>query len=237
MKKQSYGLGLVIPNRMCIGGVTFFKRQGQVVGRVSESRQKRSCTLPQFIQRMRMRHTIALWQMLKGCDPMFTTRRSAYQDFASAANRLPAVFVPLGVSYASLLMPGIPVSNGTLPKVEQQLGEVDGTPALLTDLKKTIGLLDEELWLYTAEQHHETACAPSVRFSKRQVTRQQLTANGDRLALVGQEFADLTKGWALVRVKGNSCSPQSLLTRCTLYRQYTTDEALQAAARSYGGLT
>jgi hypothetical protein len=28
-----------------------------------------------------------------------------------------------------------------------------------------------------------------------------------------------------------------LVTRCTMYRQYATDEALQKAAESYGGLT
>lgn len=42
MKKKTTGLGLVIPDKMCIGGVTFYKRQGQVIGRVSESHQKRS---------------------------------------------------------------------------------------------------------------------------------------------------------------------------------------------------
>jgi hypothetical protein len=45
------------------------------------------------------------------------------------------------------------------------------------------------------------------------------------------------KGWALVMVCENRCSPQTIVTRCTLYEQYTTEEALQAAAQSYGGLT
>ncbi len=56
-------------------------------------------------------------------------------------------------------------------------------------------------------------------------------------ALVGEEFADDLKGWALVRVNDNQCSPQTIVTRCTLYQQYTTEEALQVAAKSYGGLT
>lgn len=45
MKKKSTGLGLIIPKTMRIGGVTFYKRQGQVIGRVSESMEKRSNTL------------------------------------------------------------------------------------------------------------------------------------------------------------------------------------------------
>ena len=36
-KKQVAGMGLLIPKKMRIGGMTFYKRQGQVIGRVSES--------------------------------------------------------------------------------------------------------------------------------------------------------------------------------------------------------
>ena len=56
-------------------------------------------------------------------------------------------------------------------------------------------------------------------------------------ALVGEEFADEMKGWALVRVDDGRCSPQTIVTRCTFYQQYTTEEALEAAADSYGGIT
>ena len=55
--------------------------------------------------------------------------------------------------------------------------------------------------------------------------------------LQGEDFTDPMRGWALVLVKGDRCSPQTIVTRCTLYEQYTTDEALQVAAKSYGGLT
>ena len=64
-----------------------------------------------------------------------------------------------------------------------------------------------------------------------------MTAVDGRLALVSDGFADSTKGWALVRVIGDRCSPQTIQTRCTLYQQYMTDEALQRAAKSYGGIT
>ncbi len=55
--------------------------------------------------------------------------------------------------------------------------------------------------------------------------------------LKGEEFSDDKKGWALVQVVGNRCSTQTIVTRCTLYKQYTTEEALKKSAKSYGGLT
>ena len=50
------------------------------------------------------------------------------------------------------------------------------------------------------------------------------------------DFADEMKGWTLVRVQGKNCSSQGIVTRCKFYEQYTTEEALQEAAESYGGL-
>ena len=44
-------------------------------------------------------------------------------------------------------------------------------------------------------------------------------------------------GFALVRIKDGVASHQRVVTRCTYYEKYTTEEALQAAAKSYGGLT
>ena len=93
MKMKKTGMGLLIPKKLRIGGVTFYQRGGQVIGRVSESMEKRSNTLPQFIQRQKMRHTTALWKMLRLCELRFTQRANAYQDFASIANGLPVVYV------------------------------------------------------------------------------------------------------------------------------------------------
>ena len=236
-KKQVAGMGLLIPKKMRIGGMTFYKRQGQVIGRVSESMEKRSNTLPQFKQRQRMRHATELWKMLRFCETMFTERGNAYQNFTSLANRLPVVYVErLQMEHASFLMPGIPVSDGTLPTLQQELGEVDGVPALMTGLKAGERIFHEKLWLYTAEQKIEGPL-PRVRFNKRDVTRREMTVVDGQLALTGEEFADEMKGWALVQVIENRCTPQTIVTRCTLYEQYTTEEALQIAAKSYGGLT
>ena len=237
VKMKKSGMGLVIPKTLRFGGVTFYQRGGQVVGRVSESREKRSNTMAQFIQRQKMRHTTALWKMLRYAEPMFTGRANAYQDFASLANGLPPVYVEkTQMTDASFLMPGIPVSNGKLPTIEQHLGEEDGTPALLSDLTVGSWQRGEQLWLYTAEQRPEDVI-PRVRFSRRMVSRQEMTAVEGRLALLSDEFSDPQKGWALVRVVGDQCSPQTIQTRCTLYQQYMTDEALQRAAKSYGGIT
>ena len=238
-KKDNAGLGMTIPKRMRLAGMTFYLRNGQVVGRASSTHEKRSNTLPQFIQRQKMRHTTALWKMLRFCDVMFTERRTAYQNFASLANQLPAVFVPNEgiMNQTSFLMPGIPMSDGILPVVKQELGEVNGVPALLTDLKVEERSEHVTLRLYTAVQTIENEVLPRVRFTMREVSWWDMTVVDGHLALVGEEFADEMKGWALVKVIDGRCSPQAIVTRCTLYRQYTTEDALERASDSYGGLT
>ena len=238
-KKGNAGLGLTIPRRVRVAGMTFYLRKGQVIGRESSTHEKRSNTLPQFVQRQKMRHTTMLWKMLRFCDPIFTERRTAYQNFASLANQLPAIYVPDNgiLNQSTFLMPGIPMSDGILATVKQELGEVDGKPALITDLKPADRGHRDKLRLYTAVQNIEGHELPRVRFSMREVSWWDLTVTDDRLALVGEEFADDMKGCALVRVRDNACSPQTIVTRCTYYQQYTTKEALEAAADSYGGLT
>ena len=235
-KKESKGMGMMIPRKVRMAGTTFYLRNGQVVGRPSTMHMKHTCTLPQFLRRQNMRHTIALWKMLKDCETMFTERRNAFQNFASLANRLPVVYVSQVMNQASFLMPGIPVSDGMLPEVKQELGEVDGVPALLTDLKTCEPEDGERLLLYTAVQQIENEL-PRVRFSMREITRFDMTVVDGRYVLKGDEFANGMKGWALVRVVYDRCSPQGIVTRCTLYEQYTTEEALETAADSYGGLT
>jgi hypothetical protein len=170
---------------------------------------------------------------------MFTERRTAYQNFASLANQLPVVYVPDDgtMNQASFLMPGIPMSDGILPTVKQELGEVNGMPALLTDLKVEERSEHVKLRLYTAVQTIENEVLPRVRFSMREMSWWDMAVVDGRLALVGEEFADEMKGWVLVKVVDGRCSPQTIVTRCTLYQQYTTEDALERAADSYGGLT
>ena len=139
MKQKNAAKGLMIIGSLRKAGITTYMKQGKVITRVSTSDQKRSNTLGQFKQRLKMRHTIALWKMMRfGCkELMFTQRQTAYQNFASLANRLQEVYVErVLMDQASFLMPGIPVSDGTLPTIKLELGEVDGEPALLTDLEQ-----------------------------------------------------------------------------------------------------
>lgn len=236
MKKTSNGaLGLIIPNKFRVAGTTLYVRQGQVVGCPSKRGERKEFTMRQFVQRQKMRHTTALWKMLKIREVMFTERRNACQNFSSLANRLlqTVYVIDNGImNQASFLMPDIPVSDGTLPVVKLELGEVDGVPALITDLKTCDEGDGERLLFYTAVQHIESDL-PRVRFCMREISRSDMTAADGRYVLKGDEFADDMKGWALVRVIGNRCSPQGIVTRCKYYEPYTTKEALEKAFDSY----
>jgi len=236
MAKNRTSKGLMLIGSLRTSGITVYMKQGKMITRSSTSRKSGSNTLPQFIQRQKQRHAVALWSQLKNCDVMFTQHSTPYCNFLSLANRLPAVYVMNGdTKKASFVMPGIPVSDGTLPTATQWLGEVDGVPALLTDFPEKQWVGDEKFLLYTAIQ--DTHIYPTARFSMREVSREEMTVVNDCYALVNEEFADEMKGFALVHVIGERCSQQPLITRCTLYQQYTTDEAFQEAAESYGGLT
>lgn len=236
MKKQT-SKGLMMIGSLHKAGVTTYMRNGQMIMRTARSMERRSNTLAQFVQRQKMRHSVALWRMLSQCDVLFTERPTAYRNFMSLANRLPAVYVVRPtMDDASFLMPAIPVSDGKLPPVGQQLGEAGGRPALLTDLTPEARTPRARLWLYTATQAVEGRM-PRVHFTRREVPWQELTLVDGRYVLAGEDFADDMRGWALVLTDGDRCSPQSIVTRCSLYRQYTTDDALLAAAQSYGGIT
>ena len=90
--------------------------------------------------------------------------------------------------------------------------------------------------LYTAEQQFRREDCPTVVFKMREVKRDEFAIVDGCLALVDNDFANEMKGWALVRVMGRNCSTQSIVTRCNYYQQYTSEEAMEVAAKSYGGL-
>ncbi len=219
-------------------GVTKYIRNGTVVTRVSTSEGRRSNTRSQFIQRQRMRHSIALWKELSPWSPLFTEGKTAYHRFLSLANKLPVAFLSKNKASVegSLLMPGIPVSEGSLLPVQQRLGDVDGTPALITDRNAGEVRPNEVFLLYTAEQQFHRDDCPRVIFRMREVKRDEFTIVDGCLALLDNDFDNEMKGWALVRVMGKNCSTQSIVTRCRYYEQFTTEEALEEAAKSYGGL-
>ena len=238
MKNKQPKIGVEIIGRIPSLGVTKYIRNGSIVTRVSTSEGRRSNSLKQFVQRQRMRHSIALWKALSPCSPMFTQGKTNYLGFLSLANKLPVVYMPKNKweVEGSLLMPGIPVSDGILRPMQQTLGEVDGTPALITDEKADNSLPYSAFLLYTAEQGTGHMNCPEVKFKVRVVQPDEFALVDGCLALVDSDFADEMKGWALVRVQGKNCSPQGIVTRCKVYEQYTTEEALEEAAKSYGGL-
>lgn len=230
--------GILVNGSLRKAGITFYTRDGQTVVRVATSQQPKRRTLGQFVARQRLRHVTALWKAVGPFTDFFAGTRSHYAQFATLAAGLEVVYLPRGgeVECRSVLVPGIPVSQGSLPAVEVELAEVEGVAALLTDL--TAGRLAEgdRLWLFTLRQSLEGRLS-IVRASRRQVQADELVDVDGRLALVGPGYADTMAGWALVHQRGNCWSSQRVVTRSTYYRQFTTDEALLAAAASYGGLT
>ncbi len=167
---------------------------------------------------------------------------------------------------AKLLLPGMPVSDGMLPDIEYWLGEVEGLPALLTSLRLKEGARsmasslygrgaelksNERLCLYRLEQ---TAKVENGELTPRLTVKVEVLdydscQNGQpfsdielrnvdgHLALVGDVLGDEMRGWALVRMNGDKASSQKVVTRCSLYEQYLSEEAFNRAAQSYGGLT
>ena len=235
MVKMKPIAGMQIIGKIPTLGVTNYIRNGSVVTRKSNSEGRRSNSRKQFIQRQRMRHAMALWKELAHCQPMFTEGKTHYLGFISLANRLPVVFMPYNLGNGNtLLLPDMPVSDGTLPPIKQWLGEVDGTAALVTNLKADTLRDGEKLMLYTATQ---SAISMIVSFKVREVMLDEFVEVDGCLSLVDNDFSDEMKGWALVHVNGPLCSSQGIVTRCTYYEQFTTEEALQKAAQSYGGLT
>ena len=107
---------------------------------------------------------------------------------------------------------------------------------LITDRKADEVRPHEVFLLYTAEQQFHRDDCPKVVFKMREVKRDEFTLVDGYLALLDNNFANEMQGWALVRVMGKNCSTQSIVTRCKYYEQFTTEEALEKAAKSYGGL-
>lgn len=239
MTKRQKILGLLLNGSLKKSGVTFYLRNGQMIARSAHSHQPLCRTRAQFVARQQLSHSSRLWSLLKWAgEPMFEGGVTAYGRFMSLMRRTPIVFLPKcgPLAAGTLLLPGMPVSDGVLPIVEQRLGEVDGTPALLTSLAATDLRRGDTLRLYTLRQCIENRC-PRVRINASDLSLDDFREVDGHLAVVDDVFADTMTGWALVRLHGQKCSSQHVVTRCTYYLPFTTDEALLSAAASYGGLT
>lgn len=230
--------GLSITGRLKESGITVYFRNGKAVARTATSYQPKRRTRKQFIARQQMLHSTRLWTFLKYAGtPMFPAQPTAYARFLSLMHRTEVVFLPQygRLDGATMLLPDIPLSEGSLPTVKQHLGEVDGNAALVTNLTRDSLRRGDKLILYTLTQN--TNGTPRVWFKRRDVSPGELTEATEGLALISEEFADDMKGWALVHVRNERCSTQTAITHCTYYKQFTTEEALLTAAASYGGLT
>lgn len=231
--------GLMINGRLKKSGVTFYTRNGQMIARTATSDQPHRRTRGQFAARQQLAHSCRLWKELKYAgEPAFATEQSAYSRFRSLMRRTPVVFLPCkcDLESATLLLPGMPVSDGLLPTIEQRLGEVDGQPALLTTLQRGDLRRFDTLLLYSLHQSNVNG-RPRVDIKRHEVDPSTMVDGPDGLALVGADFGNDDMGWALVHERSGAFSAQTVATRCTLYERYTTEEALTKAAESYGGLT
>lgn len=232
-------MGLFLNGSLRQSGVTFYIRGGQMVARSAYSHQPKRRTRAQFVARQQQSHSCRLWTPLKWAgEPLFDKAPTAYARFRSLMRRTPMVFIPCRghLAGATLLLPGMPVSDGVLPVVEQRLGEVDGAPAFLTSLAPADLQRGDLLRLYTVRQCTESRC-PRVRISAFDLKVGDFQIIDNHLVLVDEAFADEMTGWALVHIRRDRCSSQTVVTRCTYYLPFTTEEALLAAAESYGGLT
>lgn len=228
--------GLTITGRLKEAGITIYLRNGKAVARTATSRQPKRRTRKQFIARQQMLHSTRLWTFLKYAGtPMFPALPTSYTRFLCLMRRTEVVFLPQRgrLAGATILLPEMPLSEGLMPTMKQRLGVVNGNTALITDLNSLHR--GDKLILYTLTQN--ISGTPKVGFARREVMPGEMTETADGMALVSDEFADDMKGWALVHVHGERCSTQTAVTRCTYYKLFTTEEALQEAAASYGGLT
>lgn len=230
-------------------GVTFYTRNGKTIMRSSTSNQPKRRTAKQFEGRARIAHNTKLWRALSWqVPPMFNGGSNAYTRFMSLMSKSQTVYLTaeeLGYG-ATLLLPGMPVSEGELPAIEYHLGEVNGVPALITNLSERLSNTDR-LRLYTATQRVDHRVPRVGIYAEDQNVGQAMKAMPFKdtevriidgcVAFVGEVFGDNMKGWALVLIKGDQCSTQQMVSNCNHYERYTTEEAFNAAAASYGGLT
>ena len=245
--------------------VTIYKRGGKTFMRPTHIRQPRRLSRKQLALREQIAHNNVLWRMLKATHhTYFEGGVDAYRRFMSVNTLSPIIYLTKNQlsNNTSLLLPNMAVSDGPVHRISYQLGEVDGQPALQTDLtpkdirkgeyllyvlhQKVMhwqnGYEHAQVHIYvvpvTPDQDIENPQFGTVRLVNVPSTiLSSYISKYGTLALIGDLFADPMFGFALVRILDGHVSSQRVVTRCTYYERYTTEEALQAAAKSYKGLT
>lgn len=240
---------LELKARLAAAGITIYIKDGRTVLRPARSDQPRRMSRKQFALRQRMIHNNTLWRLLRAAaEPRFEGGSSPCHRFRALNTQSPDIFLTrdqhlLG---ASLLLPGMVVSDGPLEEIGYSLGTAAGAPALVTDLDPRAPR-GERYRLYSLRQEEQQGI-PRLSIAAREFALKDLSAAPDAsglrllaagggVALAGSVFADPMCGFALVRLRGGEASSQRVVTGCDLYRRFATDEALLAAAATYGGLT
>ena len=237
-----------------MGGLTFYKKNDKTIMRQTHIIQPHRLSRTQLALRERIAHNNSLWRILKATDHThFEGGVDAYRRFMSVNRLSPSVYLTKGQvsNNTSLLLPNMAVSSGPLTPISYQFGEVDGQPALLTDLTSK-DIRKGEYLFYVVRQEvipwQGGEYLPQVQISVEAVTPDMFTvvpstlltlrqSTNGCLALVDDRFADPMLGFGLVHIINGHVSTQHVITRCTYYERFTTEEALQAAAKSYKGLT
>lgn len=130
--------GVTLSGTLRKDGVSFYTRGGKVIMRSAKSEQPLRRTRGQFVARQRLAHNNTLWKRLRdAAEPMFAGSVTAYARFRTLMSKLPVVFLTKKEheNMASLLLEGMPVSDGLLQNLDYRLGEVEGEPALLTSVR------------------------------------------------------------------------------------------------------
>lgn len=228
-----------------LGGMTFYQKNGKTFTRPKHIHQPRSLSRSQLAQREKQSHNNNLWAVLKNAEELhFEGGTGPYYRFMSVNRFSPTIYLTKQQlrNNFTLLLPETVVSDGPLPPIEYHLGDLGGTPALLTNLsakeaKKGMLLLytlHQRILVYQDEEYN----MPWMEIEVEEVDLSKAATNAEGcVVLTDERFADTMKGFALVRVIDGHASHQRIVTHCTYYERFTTEEALQAAAKSYRGLT
>ena len=234
--------------------ITLTKRRNGTFTYPAHIRQPHNLSRKKLAVNEQQSHNNALWRALKQSNQVyFDGDKPAYQRFMSLNRESPIPYLKKSQYHSgnALLLPQMVLSQGPLTPIGYQLYEVDGQPALFTDLTK-MSIRKGTILLYVLKQKVvHVDCDDDLFYlhiTVETVTPEQFTnvpssidtpfkdIHGT-LALVGERFADPMMGFGLVRVDNGRASSQRVVTRCSYYEKYTTEEAIQAAAKSYGGFT
>jgi hypothetical protein len=248
-----------------LGKATIYQRNGKTFIRETKIHQPHRLSRKQLVLREQIAHNNILWRRIKTTrHTYFEGGVDAYRRFMSVNTLSPTVYLTkqqLG-SNMSLLLPNMAVSSGPLTPIRYQFDDVDGQSALLTDLTSE-DMRNGEYLLYilrqkiihwhVGEEHAQVdisavPVAPDQNIEIPNIgniclvnvpskLRAPHTSKEGSVAIIGDIFADPMMGFALVHIQDGHVSSQHIVTRCTYYERYTTEEALQAAAKSYDGLT